>query len=201
MRLNLSCLPCLSYVSLILAVSQFFYVTCAEADNNLNNIQSQRLAEEANALINPSPMQTVSATTPVSNLAPASVIPKPAVKPTPTSSAPATQETGVMGYYDALVSCQKGIFNFDNPAYLGTNKKVVITGSIQGLQGGYCVVNIFFSNQPSTTINCLFSNQDRLVLKDKKARDDFNNAYAQGELNSGKKTAYDKIVANACQME
>lgn len=181
------------------------------ADGNISSpaesIHDQRLAQEANALINPSPMQTVS-----SNLiAPINTPPNtpvaggsaPVVTPSKTATvmkSDAKSETGVMGYYDALINhCQKGVFNFGNPAYIGTGKKISMTASINGFQGGYCVVNIAFSNQASR-INCLFSSQDLLALKDPKARAAFNNSYAQGQLDSASKTPYDKIVVNACQM-
>jgi len=177
--------------------------------NSQNSIHDQRLAQEANALINPSPMQTVSAlpaissTPALANSTSSANAQKTAPATSPTT--PAIQnklpkETGVMAYYDALINnCQKGVFDFDNPAYMGTGKKVSMTASVGGFQSGYCVVNIFFSNQTSS-INCLFSNKDLLVLKDPKARTAFSNAYAQGELDSAKKTPYDKIIANVCQM-
>ncbi len=190
------------------------------SQNIQESIHDQRLAQEANALINPSPMQTVSAlpaaqtnTANTANTANSGISMSssggsnaqkisaaPGSKVLPVTQAQVIKETGVMGYYDSLINnCQKGVFDFDNPAYIGTGKKVSMTASVEGFQAGYCVVNIFFSNQTSS-INCLFSNKDLLILKDPKARTAFNNAYAQGELDSNKKTAYDQIIANVCQM-
>ncbi len=194
----------------------FFLSLQVFAEASPQDIHDQRLAEEANSIISPSPMQTVSAAqkpisaqnsaatqssattahkaTPTSGTKPAA--PTPALTLTPNSNTP----LGVMAYYQNLIDCKKGIFEFDNPAYSGSGQKQSITTSIEGLQSGYCQVNVYLSHS-SMAVNCLFSTDDRKALADKKAMEAFSDAYANGNMDSSNPTLYDKIVSKVCQAE
>lgn len=198
-----------SLLSLVLMVGSVF---AADQNPAGQTLQDQRLAAEANSIINPNPMQTVSAqaidqatdtakTTSqntVQNTAPKAVAqPKTQIQNQTKNTPP----KGVMAYYQSLIDCKQGVFKFDNPAYAGVSNnhsQSSITTSIEGLQSGYCQVHVYVSGA-NRVVECLFSASDRQALGDKKAEAAFQDAYVNGNIDTNQPTPYDKMIQKNCQ--
>lgn len=195
-----------------------------EAPTTGETIRQKRLAQEADEIINPAPMETMhrdaemsvtsgaypamqnkayvqasdsEADTDSNEAATASAAVKAKKMPKPVVVKKAKPEALV--YYDALQDCTPGVYDFNNPLNSSRKAESKITNHIVGRQSAYCHVDITYSGQ-SGTLQCLFDSQTLKALSSKKAKAAYIKAYVKGDYDPSNLSLYDQSLANVCLM-